>query len=74
MRKDIWDNDWNILYELIKDAGAVKPHLHYDSNSVTVLSSTTKIVQLSQERLFTLGAGLNQFFLIFLKNEPNLMW
>ncbi len=53
---------------------SVKPRLHCDSDSVTVLSSTIRIVQLSRERLFTLGADLCQFFsMIFLKNKPNLM-
>ncbi len=42
----------------------LKPRLHYDSDSVTVLSSTIKIVQLKRERLlFTLDAGSHQFFL-----------
>ncbi len=40
-----------------------KLRLHYDNDRVTVLLSTVRIVQLSQERLLILGAGLYQFFL-----------
>ncbi len=52
---------------LFLEKPAIKPRLLYDSDSVTVLSSTIRIVQLSREKLFTLGVGLFNFFYDFSK-------